>query len=54
MSKKVKLISRVNYSVPIKIKNGETVMLSPKQKTKKEFYLDDILNLNPEEVMVVK
>ena len=50
---KVLLVSRVNYSVSL-VYEGETFMLSPKQRTKREFEKNKLEDIDPTEIMIVK
>lgn len=50
--KTVMLISRVNYSIPIKYGN-ESLVLPPKGKTAKDLIRDKLGQINPREILVV-
>ena len=50
---KVLLVSRVNYSVSFKY-GEETFVLSPKQRTKREFEKNKLEDIDPTEIMIVK
>lgn len=52
--KPVSLVSRVNYPVTIKKKNGESFIIPPKGKTSKNLYLSDLPELDAKLVMVVR
>jgi len=49
----VRLISRVNYNVKF-VYEGVTFVLSPKQKTKKEFLREKLVDIDTNEIMIVR
>lgn len=46
ITNKVGLVNRTDHSIVVKFKDGNSMMLFPKQKTSREFIKDNIVSVN--------